>query len=759
MFASFKKKPESEKQKRRHSSPPPKQKGSFNQSIPSDGIALGEVLGLSLSLRIPFARSGLGESKASLKYVIFCTLARPLLANDTAEARPIKSWEVAKDFEDFKRMSIVLGKWCPTSASQLAFPKRSWFRSEFDPKLVCQRKRLFLEYLQSILSNAFHGEEVDAELAKFLCFPGIACLPSAGFGSKEVEGIIEPTALEGGTALVVGQEHHGYLFLRRSARARVANSALVFCVLNLEDGWLRYHGKGGKVLMGELQLRGKYGKTIVLERYVSGTKWLTARTIREGFGFSLWLPPPGEELLFYAETEEDRQMWIAALNSLLVSTVVVVPAPSQTRSGKGFSPKRPRRTLDRQAITPYAAWQRPAKEIWRNWSNSHSFTPKVVHRPETIREVEFVLNLHDSLRMPLGVVGAGLSPNGLGFAQSHLISLAKMNRMLELDVENKQATFECGITIEDALEELKPFGLMLPNLASINLQQLGGFYSVGAHGTGSRLPPVEEQIVSLTIATPGWGVVEVDHTHPQFDFFKLGLGLLGVVVKVKVQLVDIYHMRQTKQVFAVEEFSKQQFANLVTNNEHVKFMWIPHENKTVACYSNRVDEPPTQILPVEPALKEMRELYFKQSGKYTQETSFADLRALLLQASSSYQPLALLNIALPPVVEAKMSPAFDPNPNQVFSWIGVVMYLPPGDNQEEITAEFNRYCDVVKQVCDEVGAEIRVHWAKLEIDQDGLQQQQQLTKLYPVREFNDLRGKVDPNSVLQTSWSLAVFGQ
>ncbi|KAH9258079.1 hypothetical protein BASA81_003642 [Batrachochytrium salamandrivorans] len=104
---------------------------------------------------------------------------------------------------------------------------------------------------------------------------------------------------------------------------------------------------------------------------------------------------------------------------------------------------------------------------------------------------------------------------------------------------------------------------------------------------------------------------------------------------------------------------------------------------------------------------------------------------------------------------AKMSPAFDPNPNQVFSWIGVVMYLPPGDNQEEITAEFNRYCDVVKQVCDEVGAEIRVHWAKLEIDQDGLQQQQQLTKLYPVREFNDLRGKVDPNSVLQTSWSLA----
>ncbi|KAH9258077.1 hypothetical protein BASA81_003640 [Batrachochytrium salamandrivorans] len=127
MFASFKKKPESEKQKRRHSSPPPKQKGSFNQSIPSDGIALGRCLACrcrcaSLCSLRAWRKQGFAQ------YVIFCTLARPLLANDTAEARPIKSWEVAKDFEDFKRMSIVLGKWCPTLASQLAFPKRSWFR-------------------------------------------------------------------------------------------------------------------------------------------------------------------------------------------------------------------------------------------------------------------------------------------------------------------------------------------------------------------------------------------------------------------------------------------------------------------------------------------------------------------------------------------------------------------------------------------------------------------------------------------------------
>lgn len=343
MFGSFKRKPEGEK--RRHSSPPPRRKASSAKIVSSDGVAFGEVLGLSLSLCIPFARSGLGGggSGASLKYVICCSLTGPLLASGVA--RPIKSWEVAKDFEDFQRLNSAL-----LPAFQGAFPKRTWFRSEFDAQLVGQRQRLFLEYLQSVLSR----EEAHAELARFLDLPGIACAPSNTTGFDGENG----TALEGGTALVVGREHHGYLFLRRSATSRAASSRLVFCVLDLEEGRLRWHGQGGKVLLGELQLRGKHGRTTVLERRVSGAKWLAAaagRAMREGFGFSLWLPPPGKELLFYAETEEDRQMWIAALNSLLFSQAMAVPLPPQARSGKAFSPKRPRRTLDRQAITPYDA--------------------------------------------------------------------------------------------------------------------------------------------------------------------------------------------------------------------------------------------------------------------------------------------------------------------------------------------------------------------------------------------------------------------
>jgi hypothetical protein len=32
---------------------------------------------------------------------------------------------------------------------------------------------------------------------------------------------------------------------------------------------------------------------------------------------------------------------------------------------------------------------------------------------------------------------------------------------------------------------------------------------VGAHGTGARIPPVDEQVISMKLATPGLGVIEI----------------------------------------------------------------------------------------------------------------------------------------------------------------------------------------------------------------------------------------------------------
>ena len=61
-----------------------------------------------------------------------------------------------------------------------------------------------------------------------------------------------------------------------------------------------------------------------------------------------------------------------------------------------------------------------------------------------------------------------------------------------------------------------------------------------------------------------------------------------------------------------------------------------------------------------------------------------------------------------------MSPAYSADPQEVFSWVGIIMYLPPGQTPEGRTAITNAFTDYVKALeplYEEYGA--FPHWAKV----------------------------------------------
>ena len=65
---------------------------------------------------------------------------------------------------------------------------------------------------------------------------------------------------------------------------------------------------------------------------------------------------------------------------------------------------------------------------------------------------------------------------------------------------------------------------------------------------------------------------------------------------------------------------------------------------------------------------------------------------------------------------APMSPAYSDNPDDIFTWVGIIMYLPPSQTKEQrqaITEAFNKYTAQVAPLYAEYGA--RAHWAKIEI--------------------------------------------
>jgi L-galactono-1,4-lactone dehydrogenase len=113
-----------------------------------------------------------------------------------------------------------------------------------------------------------------------------------------------------------------------------------------------------------------------------------------------------------------------------------------------------------------------------------------------------------------------------------------------------QVRVQAGAKVQDVVEALRPYDLTLQNYASVREQQIGGFTQVSAHGTGAALPPVDEQVVSMKIVSPGLGqaVELVRGKDAAFQWAKVGLGSMGVVTEVTLQCVDAHKLLEETTV-------------------------------------------------------------------------------------------------------------------------------------------------------------------------------------------------------------------
>jgi len=111
-----------------------------------------------------------------------------------------------------------------------------------------------------------------------------------------------------------------------------------------------------------------------------------------------------------------------------------------------------------------------------------------------------------------------------------------------------------------------------------------------------------------------------------------------------------------------------------------------------------------------------------------------------------------------------LSPAYSADPEAVFSWVGVIMYLPTDDPLERsrITAKFREYVHLCEdELLPKFGA--LWHWAKLEPpaadDAEGRGRlRRYLRQHYPVDRFNSLRRRWDPKGILASDFIEACFG-
>lgn len=233
------------------------------------------------------------------------------------------------------------------------------------------------------------------------------------------------------------------------------------------------------------------------------------------------------------------------------------------------------------------------KDAWRNWAGDQVCRPASFQQPRTVEDVHDAIAYAGERDWRVRVAGAGHSFSDAVPTDGLLLSLARMNRVRNVDTSARRVRVEAGITLHQLNEELDDHGLALENLGDIDVQSVAGATATATHGTGARLQNLSAQIESLKIATASGDELEVtrDSDPDTWRAARVSIGSLGVVTEVTLRTVPAFTLRGVDEARSLEEVL-QGIDQLVETNDHFEFFTFPHSPLALTRTNNRVEEDP-----------------------------------------------------------------------------------------------------------------------------------------------------------------------
>lgn len=175
----------------------------------------------------------------------------------------------------------------------------------------------------------------------------------------------------------------------------------------------------------------------------------------------------------------------------------------------------------------------------RNWAGNHRYRAERIHRPGTLDELRALVSAASELR----VLGSRHSFSDIGDARE-LVSLAAMPSDVRVDREAGTVSLGAGTTYAELAQALAPHGLALGNLASLPHITVGGSVATASHGSGDRSGNLATAVAALELVAAGGDVVTAARGDADFDGMVVGLGALGVVARLTLDVEPAYEVRQ-----------------------------------------------------------------------------------------------------------------------------------------------------------------------------------------------------------------------
>ena len=178
----------------------------------------------------------------------------------------------------------------------------------------------------------------------------------------------------------------------------------------------------------------------------------------------------------------------------------------------------------------------------QNWAGHITFSTSRVHLPETIEQLQEIVSRSDKVKM----IGSRHSFNNIADSTGDLISLENLDSMLVFDRERRTVTVNAGITYGQLCNQLHDEGYAIQNMASLPHITVAGAISTATHGSGDTNGNLATSVAALELVKANGDVVVLsrDQHGEEFEGAVVGLGGVGVVTKVTLDLVPAFTMQQ-----------------------------------------------------------------------------------------------------------------------------------------------------------------------------------------------------------------------